>query len=300
MDPKTLPDDSVAAGGRDPRSLPEDIYGVLDERNDHEVSEENVQWAGEVFKEVLRSRFKKREERRGERAIYFSSLGKQDRQMWYAANKPETAEKLLPKTLFKFLYGDALEVLLLFLAKEAGHEVTHEQHRVEIDGIGGYTDAVIDGVPVDCKSASPFSYDKFADGRFVFDDPFGYIKQLSGYAHALEKTDRAGFLVANKVHGDICFAELDGYTIKANPPAQRIEALKEVISRPVPPARCYPSVPEGKSGNQKLGIGCSYCPFKQDCWSDANGGQGLRTFYYASGPRYFTHIQREPKVDEGT
>lgn len=283
----------------DPKTLPEDIYNILDEGNDHEVSEDNVEWAGEVFKDLLRSRFKKKEERRGERAIYFSSLGKKDRQVWYAANKPETAEKMLPKQLFKFLYGDALEILLLFLAKEAGHEVTHEQHRVEVDGIGGYTDAVIDGIPVDCKSASPFAFEKFKSGTFVFDDPFGYVKQLSGYAHALNKTDRAGFLVADKVHGDITFAEIDEYTIGANPPETRIAALRAVVGSDGPPPRCYDDKPDGKSGNRRLDVGCSYCPFKEDCWSDANGGKGLRKFFYANGPRWFTHVVKEPKVDEG-
>lgn len=280
----------------DPKTLPEDIYKILEDGTDHEVSEENVEWAGEVFKELLRTRFKKREERRGEKAIYFSSLGKKDRQVWYAANKPETAEPLLPKTKFKFLYGDALEVLLLFLAKESGHDVTHLQHRVELDGIGGYTDAVIDGVPVDCKSASPFAFDKFKDGRFVFDDPFGYIRQLSGYAHALNKKDRAGFLVADKVHGDICFAEIDEHDIAANEPRGRIEHLRTVIAAAEPPARCYEDVPDGKSGNRKLPTGCSYCAFKDDCWKDSNNGQGLKKYFYASGPRYLTKVVKEPKV----
>lgn len=283
----------------DPKTLPEDIYKVLDEGNDHEVSEDNVQWAGEVFKGLLRSRLKKKEKRSGEKAIYFSSLGKKDRQVWYAANKPETAEPLLPKQNFKFLYGDVLEILLLFLAKEAGHEVTHEQFRVELDGIGGYTDACIDGVPVDCKSASSFAFEKFKSGNFVFDDPFGYIKQLSGYAHALNKTDRAGFLVADKVHGDICFAELDEYTIKANPPAERISDLRAIVSSETPPERCYGDTPDGKSGNRKIGMACSYCPFKEECWKDSNGGQGLRKFFYAKGPVWFTHVAKEPKVDEG-
>lgn len=283
----------------DPSTLPEDIYKVLDERNDHCVQEENVEWAGEVFMDLLRTRLKKKEKRSGEKAIYFSSLGKKDRQVWYAANKPETAEPLLPKQNFKFLYGDVLEILLLFLAKEAGHEVTHEQFRVEIDGIGGYTDACIDGVPVDCKSASSFGYEKFKNGSFVFDDPFGYIPQLSGYAHALSKTDRAGFLVTDKVHGDICFAELDGYTIAANEPRRRIDHLRTVVASPNPPGRCYSDVPDGKSGNRKLAIGCSYCNFKEDCWSDSNGGKGLRKYFYASGPRFLTEVKKEPKVDEG-
>lgn len=292
--------EDVQKEGRDPSTLPEDIYHILDQSTDHEVSEENVEWAGEAFKSLLRSRFKKRDERRGERAIVFSSLGKPDRQIWYAANKPEVAEKMPPKSIFKFLYGDAIELLLLFLAKEAGHDVTHLQHRVEHDGVGGYTDAVIDDVPVDCKSASSYSFQKFKDGTFEFDDPFGYVKQLSGYAHALSKTDRAGFLVADKQHGDITFAELDKLVIESNPPGPRIDCLRKVVASETPPPRCYSAVPEGKSGNMKLGIQCSYCAFKDDCWADANGGKGLRKFFYSRGPVWLTDVKKEPKVDEAT
>lgn len=284
--------------GRDPRTLPEDIYALLDEDNDHEVSEENVQWAGEALKDLLRARLKKHEQKKGEDILRVSALGKKDRQLWYEANKPEVGEKLGGKQQFKFLYGDVLEVLLLFCAREAGHEVTHEQYEVDIDGVKGHMDAVIDGVPVDCKSASSFSFQKFKDGSFKFDDPFGYIAQLSGYAHAIDKTDRAGFLVADKVHGDICFAEIDVLDIKGNPPEARIKGLREILGRPVPPERCYSPVPEGKSGNQKLGVGCSYCKFKEDCWSDANNGKGLRKFFYSRGPVWLTEVKKEPRVDE--
>lgn len=284
--------------GRDPKTLPEDIYRLMDSETDHEVSEENVEWAGEVFKDLLRTRLQKREEKKGEEVLRFSALGKKDRQIWYQANMPEAAEKMPGKQNFKFLYGDVLEILLLFLAKESGHEVTHEQHEVDVDGIKGHTDAVIDGIPVDCKSASSYSFAKFADGSFVFDDPFGYIQQLSGYAHALEKTNRAGFLVADKVHGDICFAEIDEYTIQGNPPAERIERLRDVISLPEPPERCYPDVPEGKSGNRKLGLNCSYCSHRDECWKDSNNGQGLRKFFYSRGPVWLTEVKKEPRVNE--
>jgi hypothetical protein len=279
----------------DPRTIPGDIYRLLENTEGHEVSEDNVEWAGEAFKELLRARLQPRKE--GD-VIRFSSLGKQPRQLWYQANAPETAEKLQGKQLFKFLYGDAIEILLLFLTKETGHEVTHLQTEVECDGVRGHTDAVIDGVPVDCKSASPYAYTKFEDGSYVFDDPFGYVSQLSGYAHALERTDRAGFLVAEKVAGDICFAPLDGLTIEANPPGPRIAELKEVVKQSAPPERCYAAVPEGKSGNMKLGVSCSYCPFKDVCWADANGGKGLRKYFYSRGPVWLTDVQRDPKVAE--
>lgn len=285
---------------RDPSTIPEDIYKLLENVDGHEVSEENVEWAGEVFKDLLRTRLIKREEKRGQDVLRFSALGKKDRQTWYTANKPEAGETFSGKTLFKFLYGDTLEVLLLFLTKEAGHEVTHLQHEVEIAGVKGHMDAVIDGVPVDCKSASPYAFQKFKDGSFVFDDSFGYIPQLSGYANVLGTTDRAGFLVADKVSGDITFAEIDQLTIEANPPADRIEHLKKVIDNPTPPPKCYADVPEGKSGNMKLGIGCSYCSFKDECHSDANGGRGLRKFWYSRGPVWLTKVVKEPLVSEAS
>lgn len=283
---------------RDPSTIPEDIYKLLDDSTHHEVSEENVQWAGEAFKDLLRTRLTKREVKTGEGVLRFSSLGKQDRQLWYLANKPEAAEKMHGKQNFKFLYGDAIEVLLLFLTKEAGHEVTHEQAEVEIAGVKGHMDAVIDGVVSDCKSASSFSFQKFKDGSFKMEDPFGYIPQLSGYATALNEDKRAGFLVADKVHGDITYAEIDEYDIKGNRPEPRIEHLRTVIASDTPPKRCYDPVPEGKSGNMKLGIGCSYCAFKDECWKDANNGQGLRKFFYSRGPVWLTEVKREPKVGE--
>ncbi len=165
------------------------------------------------------------------------------------------------------------------------------------DGVNGSIDADIDGVLVDVKSASSFSFEKFKSGGYLFDDPFGYVSQLAGYANAL-KRDRAGFLVADKVHGDICFVEFDKMYIEGNPPGPRIKHLREIISSKSPPPRCYTDIPEGKSGNRKLGIGCSYCSFKDDCWSDANSGKGLRKFFYSRGPVWLSNVSREPKVDE--
>ena len=282
---------------RGPETLAEDIYSILADETDHVVSEDNVQWAGEVFKQLLRTRLAKREEKRGEKVLRFSSLGKKDRQIWYDANDPDGAEVLPGKVKLKFLWGDLAEVLLLFLAKESGHDVTDEQIEVEEDGVVGHIDARIDGVLVDVKSASPYSYEKFKSGGYLFDDPFGYVQQLSGYATKLG-AERAGFLVANKVDGGIAYVELDPAYIKANPPGPRIAELRAVINSKEPPVRCYPDEPEGKSGNRKLGIGCSYCRHKDKCWSDANGGKGLRKFYYARGPVWLTNVVKEPKVDE--
>ena len=59
------------------------------------------------------------------------------------------------------MYGDIIETLVLWLARQAGHEVKWEQKEVSIDGVTGHIDAVIDGVLADLKSCSPFSYKKF-------------------------------------------------------------------------------------------------------------------------------------------
>lgn len=283
-------------------TLIEDIYRILDPENHHESNEENVEFAGEALKEILRTRFSKREEKTGDAILRFSSIGKKDRALWYEAhNTPR--EKIPPKVALKWLYGDLIELLMIFLTKEAGHNVTHEQAEVTVDGVKGHLDCVVDGVVVDVKSASSFSFQKFKEGAFKFDDPFGYVAQLSGYCHALSESGdveggRGAFLVADKVHGDLCLAEIDGYDIRGNPPLPRIQHLRSIIKDETPPPRCYEDVPEGKSGNRKLGVGCSYCAFKDECWKDANGGQGLRKYIYSRGPVWLTNVAREPKVEE--
>lgn len=274
-------------------SLVDDIYALLDEDSHQEPSEENLEWIAHAIKDLLKARLSRRE--REAATLRFSSLGRKDRQLWYAHHRPEQAERLVPKTYFKFLYGDVIELLLLFLAKEAGHKVESLQEEVEVDGVLGHADAVIDGVTVDAKSASSFSFQKFKDGRFLTDDPFGYLAQIGGYRKALG-TERAGFLVADKVHGDIYFAEVDAETLAENEPAARIQHLNEVLASENEPSRCYEDEPFGKSGNRVLSTSCSYCPFKFYCHRDANEGAGLRVYSYSSGPKYFTRIVKDPKV----
>lgn len=276
-------------------SLVEDIYNLLDEDTNHEPNEDNLDWIAVAVKDLLRSRLANRE--REAATLRFSSLGRPDRQLWYATHRPEHAERMLPKTYFKFLYGDVIELLLLFLSKEAGHEVTHLQTEVEVDGIKGHCDAVIDGVTVDAKSASPFGFNKFRSGGFLSDDPFGYLGQIGGYRAALG-TDRAGFLVADKVHGDIHFAEVNAEVLAANTPGPRIAHLRDALQSESEPPKCYEDKPEGKSGNKVLATPCSYCPFKAHCWRDANGGQGLRVFAYSTGPKFFSRVEKEPRVEE--
>lgn len=273
-------------------TLVDDVYSLFNPDEDHIVSEENLEEFGENVKNLVRSRLKASDKKRG--PLRFSALGKPDRQVWYAAHPDEAhpPEPMLPKTYFKFLYGDLIEQILLFLVKEAGHSVTDTQKQVAIDGITGSIDAIVDGVVVDVKSASPYGYKKFEDNLVCQDDPFGYVDQLSGYATVLTPGQDAAWLAAEKVSGDICVTPLPKTVIKHHDPAKRIAHLREVIEQPNPPERCYEDVEDGKSGNRKLGTACSYCSEKFRCWDN------LRGFAYSNGPRYLTKVAKEPNVPE--
>lgn len=224
--------------------------------------------------------------------LRFSALGKQDRQLWYEEHEADGKEDLRPQTYLKFLYGHVIEELLLFLCKEAGHNVEREQEEVEVDGVKGHIDAVIDGVVVDVKSASPFGYKKFKDGSLLDNDPFGYIQQISGYSNVLTPGKAPAFLAFDKVSGDICVSYVSASITKDFHPEPRIKHLREVLSMEEPPPRCYEDQPDGQSGNRKLGAGCSSCSFRNKCWP------GLRAFVYSTGPRYLTEVKVLPKVYE--
>ena len=79
---------------------------------------------------------------------------------------------------------------------------------------------------------------------------------------------------------------------------KRVDYLKEMVADSSIPDRCYADVPDGKSGNYKLAVGCIYCGHKRECWKDANYGRGIRVFKYAKGKRYLTQVGKEPDVEE--
>ncbi len=226
--------------------------------------------------------------------LRLSSIGKPSRQIWYDL-KGYKPEPLGPDQKMKFLFGDILEELLLFLAKEAGHNVERLQEKVELDGVPGSIDAVIDGVLVDSKSASTYSWNKFNDGRLIQDDPFGYIFQLAGYSEALGGYD-AAFLVIDKTLGKLCLDRYSKEQLKEFNARKKIEEVRKNQESDTPPPRCYSDEPYQKSGNRKLGIGCSFCGHKIECWKDCNNGEGVKQYIYSTGPIWLTTIIREPSV----
>lgn len=236
-------------------------------------------------------------EERGQPTLRMSNIGHPDRKLWYTINAPELGEDLPASARIKFLFGDLTEELLLFLAVKAGHSVEGLQSKMEVNGVQGHRDAIIDGMLVDVKSASSFAFRKFKEGRLKEDDPFGYIAQQNLYLKAsqddplLKIKDKFAFLVMDKTLGHICLDVHEAVDVNVE---ELIEHKKRMLAEKQPPERCYPDEPDGKSGNRKLNINCSYCPFKQACWP------GLQTYYYSNGPRYLTKVAREPKVERIT
>ncbi len=271
-------------------TLVEDIYELFNPDKEHEPSEDNLNWFAENLKNMLRVRLAERQP--AVNPLRFSALGKQDRQIYFDTHPDGNEEKMLAKTYFKFLYGDILEHIVLFLAKEAGHVVTLEQAEIEVDGVKGHIDAIIDGVVVDVKSASSFGYKKFKEQTVVENDPFGYTAQLAGYASVLTPGQSAAWIAFDKVSGDMCVSLLSSSIITDYDPIPRIAHLKQVVEQNTPPPLCYDPVPDGKSGNFKLPTPCSYCQHKRRCHPT------LRTFFYSSGPRFLTTVAKQPDVPE--
>ena len=280
-------------------TLVKDIYNLFEPEKDIELSEEKLDKHLDSFTTSIKETMKNilNEKPRERRNLRLSAIGKPARQLWYDKNDTKEVEPLASNVRIKFLYGHLLEDLLILLSRIAGHEVTELQKEVSVNGIKGHQDCMIDGVLVDCKSASGRSFEKFSNNKLHIDDPFGYIAQISAYAEG-NGVDEAAFLVIDKQHGNICLTNV--HSLEMINAKERIDYLKGVMDKNTPPAKCYSDVPDGISGNHKLAIGCLYCSHKRTCWSDANQGQGLRAFNYAKGLRFLTKVGKVPNVEEVT
>ncbi len=279
-------------------TLVEDIYHLMDTKKVAEGVniEKVIEDFGENVKNILINNITDHEF--DPRKLRMSNIGKKDRQLWYSYNGYE-GEPLLPHTRIKFLYGHLIEERVLALVKLSGNKVTDEQKKVEVSGIKGSMDCKIDGTLIDVKSTSSYGFRKFKDGSLINDDPFGYIDQIKGYAHAEDST-KYGWLAMDKTNGHLTVLEYDSqdesawYWTKLNMTSikDRIKNIKKIVKSELPPKRCYEPEPDGKSGNMKLGLGCSYCQYKHHCHPN------LRTFLYSNGPRYLVEVKRAPNVLE--
>ena len=277
-------------------TLVKDIYDLFS-LDPIKMDEKEVDKHIDTFGEMLKVHIKAfmYEEPRTKGNLRLSAIGKPDRQLWYDVNSKKEIEDLKPSTRIKFLYGYILEELLLLCSSIAGHKVTDQQKEVNVEGVLGHQDSMIDDVLVDCKSASGYSFKKFKSNNLIEDDPFGYIAQISAYAEA-NQVSKAAFLVIDKSSGEICLSPV--HQMEMINAKERIKHLKGMVSNDHVPDRCYAPIADGESGNLKLAVGCVYCGHKRECWQDANHGKGLRAFRYSRGLSYLTTVAKEPKVEE--
>jgi hypothetical protein len=305
---------------KDVKDVEKDIYTVLDSGLDHDPSPElAAEYAMRIGGEMAKSTRPRSQERESGK-LWASDLGEScNRKTYYKFAEPDKAAPLLGHTKFKFLYGNILEEAVLYMAEEAGHKVEAQQNPVKIsiplaDGgeytVSGRIDAVVDNVLLDVKTTSSFGYKKYEkEGLNKGNDAFGYLYQLGYYHHFLEevpnrKAGECGFLWIDKQNGHIMYQDVSAEIPTKDELFSRIKDKIQVIEGGTEPARPtgpgFAPKPEGKSGNMKLDIKCSYCDFKNHCYRDVNGGKGLRTFAYNYGPVSLTDVTREPRVPEIT
>lgn len=262
-------------------TLVDDIYGLYDKEVN--VSPEVAQAFGEDLSRIVIEQFTPHQPR-----LRLSNLGSPcRRKLWYSCNVPELAERMPGATRIKFLIGHITEAVITFLAGLSGHTVTNQQQEVELHGVKGHIDGLIDDELVDVKSASPYSFTKFVNGITPDTDAFGYISQLGSYAKGLGK-QRGHFLAVDKVLGKL---HLDTHELPEKDFEQDVTDVRTMLASNQPPARGFEDVIDGKSGNRKLDTACSYCDFKIYCWP------GVQQFNYARGPVFLTKVVRTPKVE---
>lgn len=265
----------------------EDIYGVL--QHCDSIDDKKIDELATDLTKTITNRLSQDTHRRLN--LTLSSIGKPLRKLWYDLKEPceETDEP--PYKQLKFLYGDIIETLILWLAKVSGHTVTDQQKEVKHHGIVGHIDSIIDGEVVDAKSCSSRSYKKFEKGTLPEDDPFGYLAQIKSY-DAETGAGHPGFLAVDKVTGEVCLYRPDP-DFDLPDTEYIIKKCKDALDKDTPPdERCYPDEPMGKSGNRVLSKSCTFCPYKKKCWPN------LRAFNYSSGIEYLTHVEKEPSVEE--
>ena len=279
-------------------TLVDDIYRLMETKEAEESVdvEAEIELFGENMKSLMRTEFG-RKRTTDRRTLRLSNIGRDDRVLWNVVNGTEK-EEIKPATYIKFMYGHLIEEMLLFMTRMAGHEVSDEQRVCEVEGIKGHMDCKIDGLVVDVKSASSFGFKKFKDGTLAMDDAFGYVDQIKAYAHACGETE-FGWLAMDKANGHLAVLKYDLEDTQApihehikGDIRERIKHVKEMVKGDEPTELCTETVPDGKSGNKKLGIKCSYCQYKKHCYPN------LRAFSYYGGPKFFSHIEVEPKVQE--
>jgi len=277
-----------------PKTLEADINHVLNTGEGY--TKEIAEWVGGDIAKSLGRQL--RQPRKWSRNLRLSSLGTPcERKLWYSVNWNSEPEPLPPNDKNKFIFGDLTESHMLGLVMAAGHTVEGLQTQVDVFGIKGHRDCVIDGMLFDVKSSSAGSFGKFRENGLRNDDPFGYLSQISSYLYGslsddiVTNKEEVGFLAFNKETGHVA---VDIYEVSnlVSKKEEEVKRKKEIVKQKEPPERLYKPVDQYRrnpNGNMKLSTACKFCGYKFECWPE------VRKFLYSNGPEYLTKVEKEPQ-----
>ena len=192
--------------------------------------------------------------------------------------------------LFRFMFGDLVESVIVLIMEQADVEIVDKQKAVKLDIAGHTVTGTLDlilrdemGVEKvwDVKSASEwafkFKYTGFGGyDKIKEDDPFGYVMQGHLYGEATG-LPFGGWIVVNKSSGEIAMVEAPDWQEE-----DRKEYLKDAevrVKRLLDPnpdfVKPFKSEFETykvkgeiiRTGNKTLPKICGMCGYRSHCWS---------------------------------
>jgi len=264
-----------------------EIQDFLKKAGQGEVDSSCLEVWIEKFGEDCKDSLRKQLSRNDDYRIRMSGIGRPlcQQKLEKKGHKQEVAYN----DVMRFLMGDLVEAVAVFVMKAAGVKVVDTQRACELELSGnkikGTLDLVMDDGEEkvwDIKSTSPWSFDNKFAGRGGYDaikedDPFGYIMQ--GYLYAKSQDmPFGGWIAINKSSGEWAFVEapddqeedLKTYIAEAE---KRVDSLNkdEAFKIPFEPEdEVYTLKGEKiKTGNKLMPKTCTFCSFKNICWKKA-------------------------------
>ena len=241
----------------------------------------------EQFGEDCKDSLRKQLSDRGNFRIRMSGLGRPLCQQ--KMEKRGHTQEMGYNDIMRFLMGDLVEAVAVFVLKAAGVNVVDTQRQCNLnlsgEDVKGTLDIILDDGEQkvwDIKSTSPWSYENKFSGRGGYDvikedDPFGYIMQGYLYSEA-QGMPFGGWIAINKSTGEWDFVEAPddqeedrkAYLEEAN---KRVESLNKDDKFKIPfEATDESYTVKGEkifTGNKLMPKTCTFCSFKQDCWKNA-------------------------------
>ena len=258
----------------------------------------------ELSRKALEKHFTRKKE---DFRLRMSNVGKPLCQLQMQAKGVEP-EKPSHDFIVRMIIGDMLEALVIVLLKAAKIEVKSQHQKVSL-GVGdrqieGEYDIELDDGIYDIKSVSPFSFTTKFNADNGYDkikqsDSFGYISQGHGYGMAANKPFK-GWIAINKTTGEIVFTDAKHTDEEKKEVYSKIYNNSVALLDEKPFERCFTDVEEvyysKPTGNRTLGIECSYCPYKHDCWDNLEFRRQLPS--KGKNPKWTWYTKIDPKWTE--